>query len=77
MTAFRTGSTDRRYVWKPDGGVRIKTGFLLGMRMESTKACKVSWLKVAGWVFFTAVLVFAWCWALLWCVLCALSHMMR
>ena len=47
------------------------------MRMESTKACKVSWLKVAGWVFFTAVLVFAWCWALLWCVLCALSHMMR
>lgn len=43
--------------------------------MERTKEDKV--LCPVGWVFFAVTLILIGCGALLWCVLGALSHMMR
>lgn len=45
--------------------------------MERTKADKVLCPKTVGRMFFAVTLILIWCGALLWCVLGALSHMMR
>gem|GEM_PF-2953238 len=50
---------------------------LIETRMERTKADKILCSKTVGWLFFTVSLILIWCWALLWCLLGALSHMMR
>lgn len=47
------------------------------MDMEAIKANKVLCPKTVGWLLFAVTLIFIWCGALLWCVLSALSHMMR
>ena len=45
--------------------------------MEETRVDKVLCPRAAGWVLITVTLILIWCGALLWCVLSALSHMMR
>lgn len=45
--------------------------------MERTKEDKVLCPKTVGWLLFAVTLILIWCGALLWCVLSALSRMMR
>lgn len=45
--------------------------------MEEIRTDKVLCPKTVGWVLFAVTLILAWCGALLWCALSALSHMMR
>lgn len=45
--------------------------------MEETRTDKVLCPRAVGWVFFAVTLILICCGALLWCVLSALSHMMR
>ncbi len=45
--------------------------------MERTKADKMLYPKTISWLLFTVTLIFVWCVALLWCVLSALSPMVR
>lgn len=45
--------------------------------MEEIRADKGQCPETVGWLLFAVTLILIWCGALLWCVLSALSHMMR